>query len=138
MPLESCILGCLALVLDLLGYHAGAVSALASGALRLWYCRNPFATRFSPWELGDGSAAGSITHARLREVDPRVLVDHPLPEGVGDPSRVVWRRPTSKTPPGLMREREAGLPPKRRKGLFLPGLSSSSQEDSYFPQVGVG
>ena len=47
-PLESSMAGCLAPLLDLLGYTAGAVAALSKSALRVRFCSFPFARRLPP------------------------------------------------------------------------------------------
>ena len=38
--------GCLEPLLSLLGYPTNAIGALSNGVLCIWYCANPFATRF--------------------------------------------------------------------------------------------
>ena len=65
-PLESSLPGCLGPVLHLLGYPAGAVGALSNRLLRIRYCTQPWAKKFPPWKIGNGSPGalerGNITH----------------------------------------------------------------------------
>ena len=137
-PLESPMAGCLAPLLDLLGYSARAVAALSKSALRVRFCSFPFAGRLPPWKHGDGSDAFRTIHVRLEEIDAADGVHHPLPDGVNDTPRAIRKRLTSKTHPSYIRLREASPPPKRRKGSFFPGRSRGFQEGDLFPRIGMG